>query len=215
MTRSVVIHAKRELKPNMNRFLLFGNLVFAFVASRLADIGSTYYFIPELGIAEEANPLVSIARFQWIELLIFQFILGVGVILFAAYYSFGRTEPVQCKSHSLRTYASICLFNQDLEISRFLRGLFLGYPIPTNWHQLFRFYGFTLIVSLTAASYFAAASWWMNHYFQISWFTYLYQASGGVGNYPLIVVYFGLFVSLIASYYFFWSEHRFAKMSHG
>ena len=80
----------------MNRFLLFGNLVFAFVASRLADIGSTYYFIPELGIAEEANPLVSIARFQWIELLIFQFILGVGVILFAAYYSFGRTEPVQC-----------------------------------------------------------------------------------------------------------------------
>lgn len=110
----------------MKRFII---TVLLLMISRLYDITTTYFYIPDL--EGELNPLVSIFDFGWLGTLIFQFI-GVSFLIYTSFiYHFREIKTISFSSDiSLKQFVSIFHFNNPHSFNK------LFYKLPTNKNSL-------------------------------------------------------------------------------
>ncbi|MEM0896719.1 MAG: hypothetical protein AAGJ79_07510 [Verrucomicrobiota bacterium] len=191
----------------MNRPWLFLIYFATLLAARGADLGSTYYFSPDL--AREGNP-VAVSLGSWPSILVVQAVAFVVIAGLLAVYCYGRTHRASREGLKKVEYAADCLLG-DPSRTRAVWSTFLFlWPLPKNWLQYGRLLGFVLVNAVIVVSFLAAFCWWMLWGWKVEWFNTFY-GSASIAGYPGGLVYlFGIFVSIAAALFVFYGTelHR-------
>ncbi len=177
---------------------------FSVTAARAADIATTLHLNPDL--SREANPLVSVLGFDAGQLVVANSIavLVFGICPLLIYVVFGPAR-FDGQVDSIPQYISIQLFRSKLSRSQFLRGVFLGCPLPKNWLQTTRMIGFAYSWTLVFGSLQATFAWWATHHWGMEWYRQ-YRGIINFHNYPVIELISLVPVFYILCYLFFRHE---------
>ncbi|MEM7147219.1 MAG: hypothetical protein AAF591_19035 [Verrucomicrobiota bacterium] len=175
-------------------------------AARAADVTTTLHFNPSL--SREANPLSSVLGFDALQLVVTN-IVAVVVFLFVpllVYIVYGPASMGE-KACSFREYVSLQLFRSKLERARFLRGVFLGWPLPKNWLQAVRVLGFALSWAIVIASLQATFAWWATNQWGLDWYG-RYRALFSFRGFPVVELIPIVIVFFLMGFVFFRMEYK-------
>ena len=165
----------------------------ALVASRIADIGSTFYFNPTL--SAEANPLVSRLGLGAPGLLGANVILTSFLLFPLFLYWRSPAAPTAGKASTLRDFIGLRWYNRRLSRQEFFTAMFFGVPMIQNWLQFQRMVACPLSWALTLLGFHNAFSWWAVSHFQWQSYSNL-RGQTVIWKYPTFEAIFG-FVALI------------------
>ena len=181
---------------------------FSVAAARAADLVTTFHFNPSL--SREANPLVFFLGFDAAQLVASN-LTGMVIFLFVPLLLYVVRGPARMEEQadSLTQYISLQIYRSKLPRSRFLCGVFLGWPLPKNWLQVTRLFGFALSWTIVFASLQATFAWWAIDY----WGMDSYRQYRGILSfrgypYPVIELVSALFVFYSLCYLFFRKEFK-------
>ncbi|MEM9478168.1 MAG: hypothetical protein AAGA58_00755 [Verrucomicrobiota bacterium] len=181
----------------MNRITVFLIYFATLAAARGADLGSTYYFTPDL--AREGNPF-AVFLGSWPAILAVQVVAMLVITGFLEVYCFGKTHKKKCSDLTRSEYAADCLFRDPSRTKSVWSTFLFLWPLPKNWMQYFRLVGFVLVNTVIVVSLQAAFCWWMLWGWKVGWFNELYGFAT-VGGYPGGLVYLvGIVVTVLASF---------------
>ncbi|MFM7057498.1 MAG: hypothetical protein ACKO2P_11315 [Planctomycetota bacterium] len=156
----------------------------AVVVSRIADIGSTFYFDPSL--STEANPLVSYFGLGAPGLLAAN-VIATAILLFALYIC-ARCPPLSsaaAEATTLRDFSCLQVYGRRLSRKEFFTALLLMVPKIRNWRPLLRMAVWSLSWMLSIVHLHHAFSWWALSHFR--WDGYSrFRAQTAVWNYPML-----------------------------
>jgi len=102
-------------------------------------------------------------------------------------------------------FASYCLYDTVFTRQRFLTVLLVGYPLPRDWRQLFRFLLFIIAWAVSAGGALGALSWWARRW-HWEWFRSFYSF-GAIRGYPLTLIAVCLAIAVVAVVAFFRTEY--------
>lgn len=183
----------------------------AVTTSRAADLATTLHFSPSLN--REANPFVAVLGFDW-SLLLLSNVLGLVVFIFVPLAAYWRW-PSKTVTHRPATtweFASLCLYDRPMKRAELIKSLIRGWPLPKDWRQMLRLFGFSVSWTVAAGSWMAVFSWWATNAW--GWSAYrAFRNSLGIGRYPLLELLAGLTVCIIATARFFKSECSHANIA--
>lgn len=184
---------------------MVGLITFSSVTvARAADIATTLHFNPSL--SREANPLSSVLGFDAAQLVVSNLILVVLFLLVPLiFYVVRGPAKIMEKAHTLTEYMSIQLFRSKLERNCFLCGVFLGWPLPKNWLQATRVFGFAVSWAVVFASLQATFAWWATNQWGMDWYGQ-YRALLNFHGYPVIELVPVVFVFYLVAYALFKRE---------
>lgn len=174
-------------------------------ASRAADLATTLHFNPSL--SEEANPLSSVYGFD-VAQLVASNVIGVVVILLVPLLIYVVCAParIEEKAESITQYVSLQLFRSKLPRTRVLCGIFLGWPLPKDWLQVLRVFGFAVSWGVVYAGLQATFGWWAKHW-EFDWYVQ-YRAISNLRGYPVIELIPSIAVVYSMAYLFYRMEFK-------
>ena len=143
--RPLVSSLKKSLmRKHRSREFWFFSL--ALIVLRLADVGITYVVTPDL--RWEINPLVSVAGFGWLALIIAN-VVGVSLVLVLLYFSQLQLPAWQTPGpgYSQKEFVSHYLFGDRHSFRK------IYYVVPHNKAALVHFSAYVFIRVLTAWSF--------------------------------------------------------------
>lgn len=190
----------------MKRTALFFVTLFAVLSARAADVATTYHFSPTLHL--EANPIVRNLGAGWPVLLLTN-VAAVVVFLLVPlwYYWCGPAKRLDVPPASVWDFTARSLYNRPMSKRRLVATMMCGWPLPRDWRQTTRYFGFTMSWMVVVASWLAVLSWWA----QSSWH---WQAFGvfrrafSIGHFPCFELAGALLAGVVLSMVYFRAEHR-------
>ncbi|MFM8476328.1 MAG: hypothetical protein ACKOEO_11095 [Planctomycetaceae bacterium] len=161
----------------------------ALVASRIADIGSTFYFNPTL--SREANPLVNWLGLGAPGLLAANVILTSFLLFLLFLYWRYQSAPTAGETSTLRDFICLQWYNRRLSRKEFFTAIFCGVPMIQNWLQAQRMLACPVSWAITLLGFHHAFSWWAVSHFQWQSYSNLRNQTI-IWNYPMFEAIFGL-----------------------
>ena len=164
------------------------------LAISAADLWITLHYNPTL--SSEANPLVAKLGLAQSGLIVSNLIIVVIIGLALLFYQKGpRGIPlIQVSDHW--EYAGVTLYNKRMTRSELWRAFLLCWPLPSNWHQFFRFAGFLTAWTIVSARMAAVMTWILIFRFNWSWYDHFREILS-IGDYPCLELLVGLAVGAI------------------
>lgn len=159
--------------------LEFLSLLGVMLFSRVFDWYFTYKYSPDLKF--EANPMVSLFNFQWLEFIFLSLFL-ILLISFCQYYDLflSTTKFPDEKGLSFSEFASLLWFGRKRHF------IFYLIAFAKDWDMRIRYIGYAGSRLLPIISFIAGASWiGISEY---SWFEKAYSTSFPIFPYGLIIV---------------------------
>jgi len=168
----------------MKRSVLALGTFVAVSTARAADLATTFHFNPSL--SREANPLVTWHGADPKALLIFN-VVGLAILFLAPLFLYwrGRPKVLAEKAESVWDFASLLLYDRIMPKGRLIRAFLLGSPLPKDWFQFLRLWGFAGCWALAIGSFIVTFSWWAVS--DLHWTTYqTIRSSITIGSYPVL-----------------------------
>jgi len=155
-------------------------------AARASDIASTFHFNPSL--SSEANPLVA----WWGASAPTLVLVNIGTVvafLLIPLFLYWRYAPAPLATKPATAREFICqqLYGRTLSTPEFHRAMFMAWPLPKNWLQAVRWFGFVITGTMAFASFHAAFSWWAAHEWDLQWYNHLRYRTA-IGGYPSLEI---------------------------
>ena len=185
---------KQPMRPHRKEFII---LSLCLLAARLLDLGTTYYWTPDL--RNEANPFVALLGFGWPSLLVANalIVLGLLVALFFDYRLPGRYP--QAKNLAFLEFSELYYFGKRRHFIMFFVGE------PHGWYLRLKAFGYVAPRGVLALSVLAVPDWWW-------WAISKYQRMPAlVHRLGLCIVAIGMIYSFI--FLFLRREYRFYKVA--
>jgi len=193
--------------PSKKTRLVVAGLAFLSVtAARAADLVTTLHFNPTL--SREANPFASVFGFDTAQLVVSNVIgvlaFVVAPLLVYVMYPPSRREKTQ---QALGEYISLQLYRCRLEKRRLVPALCLGWPLPRDWLQATRAFGFAISWAVVFGSLQFTFGWWATNEWGMEWYK-LYRSLFNFRGYPVIELIPIIVSFYIAAYLFFRMEFK-------
>jgi len=168
----------------MKRTTWMVTTLFAVTAARASDLATTFHFDPSL--SREVNPIVAQLGGDAKALLLSNMI-GVAVFLFIPLFWFWRcrSKRLTVSPTSLRDFASLLFYDRILPKWQLWSASLLGWPLPKDWSQVVRLWGFAGCWTVVFGGFLATFSWWAVSEWHWAWYQALRSALAP-GNYPVI-----------------------------
>jgi hypothetical protein len=177
--------------------------------SRAADIWTTRHFLGG-NMEGEANPLTRELGLNWPQLVAVNVALTTLILGALVFYSLGRTKRLKHETQTVRLFGAYCLYNREMTLTQLICGLALGWPLPKDWYQALRYFGFIAPVAVVGGSLAAVFSWWAERSWDWRWVVFL-RANFSIGYYSLFELLVATLFMAIGAYWFFRSEMRLAR----
>ena len=200
-----------KYNTNTKARLITGIVTFSsVVAARAADLTTTLHFNPSL--SREANPLCSVFGFDAAQLVASN-VIGVMIFVLVPLLIYIVYPPAKIKetAHTLGEYSSLQIFRSKLKRIRLLSGMFLGWPLPKNWLQATRVFGFAASWAIVFGSLQATFAWWATNQWGMDWYKD-YRGIINFYNYPVIELIPVGIVFYLMGYLFFRKEFNIYKI---
>lgn len=155
-------------------------------AARASDMVSTFHFNPSL--SSEANPLVAWWGVGAPSLVLINISTVVALLLIPLflYWRFSPA-PLATKPATPRDFICQQIYGRSLSTPEFHRAMFMAWPLPKNWLQAARWFGFVITGTIAVASFHAAFSWWAAHEWNLQWYNHLRYRTA-IGGYPSLEI---------------------------
>lgn len=175
------------------------------IAVSAADLGVTLHFNPSLSI--EANPLVAQLGLQRAGLIasnaLIVVVLGLGLLV----YRQGPRNLPRIPAGDPWSHAAVGLYGRSMTRLQFWRAFLSCWPLPSNWHQFFRYAGFFTAWAVIAARVSAVFTWVAVHGYEWPWYGTLRERTAILG-YPCLELLLGLLWGLFMIRVLAHSEYR-------
>jgi len=188
------------------RFAVAAVAFLSVIAARWADLATTLHFNPTL--SREANPFVSVFGLDTTQLIVTN-VIGILAFVLAPLLAYVRYAPASMEQtpQTLAEYISIQLYRCNLEKKRLYHAIFLGWPLPKDWLQTTRLFGFTVSWTVVFASLVATFGWWATNQCGMEWYQ-AYRSLFSIRGYPVIEFIPIIVCIYIAGYLYFRMEFR-------
>lgn len=169
-----------------------------------ADLWVTLHFNPSLSV--EANPLVAALGLDRFGLIasnaLILLLLGAGLL----FYQRGprAIPPLPVSDHW--EYAGLTLYGRRMTRGELWRAFLLCWPLPSNWHQFFRFSVFFTTWAIVAARTSAVLAWFAIYRLEWAWYLELREVTA-IAGYPCLEVFAGLLAGTLMLRVLFRSEY--------
>ena len=168
--------------------------------ARVADVGTTYYFSPDLRF--EGNPLVSVFRWGWTVLVatnVALYLLAGAAMIYWCCWPL-RYEPCAAVTN-VWTFASWAYFRKVYPFWTLIGKS--CYKLPKNWPHCIQLVGFTLVPATILQSLWAVLGWFLIHHFHARAFFFGFWRAW----WPLSI-YWPLLSIFPLMYWFYHDEYR-------
>lgn len=192
------------------RLVVAGVTLLSAASARAADLATTLHFNPTL--SREANPLVSALGFDATQLIITNAIcLLLFVLAPLSIYALYAAARMEERPQTLAEYISLQLYRCRMEKRDLFRAIFLGSPLPKDWLQVTRAFGFVISWTVVFGSLQATFGWWATNQWEMEWYR-IFRSVLNFRGYPVMEVITVLIFVDIVGYLFFRMEFKQHKL---
>lgn len=197
---SFLTGGKRSLTRKGHALTAFSLLLLVSVA----DLWVTFHFNPSL--SAEANPLVATLGLDRFGLIASNAsivaVLGMGLL----FYQRGPHIVPALAVSDYWEYAGLTLYGRRMTRTELWRAFLLCWPLPSNWHQFFRFAAYFCAWSIIAARISAVFTWFAIYGQDWTWYIALREVTA-IAGYPCLELLVGLLTGTLMLRVLFRSEY--------
>ena len=178
------------------------------LAVSIADLWITLHYNPTL--SSEANPLVAKLGMKQFGLIASNLLIVASLGFAMLFYQKGSRSIPFIPVSDPWEYVGVTLYNKRMTKVELWRAFLLCWPLPSNWHQFFRFAGFLTVWTIVAARTSAVFAWIV--IYGLNWASYdHFRELIVIAGYPCLELLIGLIVGAIMFRVLVLSEYQIDK----